>query len=71
MKKLLVLALVVSAVSFGCSKKEETTTTETAPVETTEVAPVETTETTTTETTTTEVAPAETTTTTESTEAAH
>ena len=39
MKKLLVLALVVSAMSFGCSKKEEATTTETAPAATTEAAP--------------------------------
>lgn len=53
MKKLLVLALVVSAMSFGCSKKEEATTVETAPAATTEVT-TETTETTTTE----EVAPA-------------
>ena len=41
MKKLLVLALVVSAMSFGCSKKEEATTTETVPAATTEVAPTE------------------------------
>ena len=37
MKKLLVLAFVLSAVSFGCSKKEEATTTEAAPVETSEL----------------------------------
>ena len=39
MKKLLVLALVVSAMSFGCSKKEEAPTTEAAPAATTEAAP--------------------------------
>ena len=38
MKNLLVLALVVSAMSFGCSKKEEATT-EAAPAATTEMAP--------------------------------
>ena len=40
MKKLILLALVliVSAVSFGCSKKEEATT-EAAPAATTEAAP--------------------------------
>ncbi len=39
MKKLLVLALVLSAMSFGCSKKEEAPTTEAAPAATTEAAP--------------------------------
>jgi len=38
MKTLLALVLIVSAVSFGCSKKEEATT-EAAPAATTEVAP--------------------------------
>ena len=51
MKTLLALVLIVSAVSFGCSKKEEATTeaapaatTETAPAATTEAAPAATTE---------------------------
>jgi len=42
MKKLLALVFVVSALSFGCSKKEEAPTTEVAPAApaaTTEVAP--------------------------------
>ena len=41
MKKLLALALIVSAVSFGCSKKEEATTeaAPAAPAATTEAAP--------------------------------